>query len=76
MMIIIICVVFRVWEQLKRRSSCQVLSTETKQRLGVSRELNHPAFQAIRIEQVTYHIDTSSVSVLAKILYLLLFYSH
>ncbi|GFG40591.1 hypothetical protein Cfor_06628 [Coptotermes formosanus] len=41
----------RVWEQLKRRSSCQVLSTDSKQRLGVSRELNHPAFQAIRVEQ-------------------------
>ncbi|PSN29969.1 hypothetical protein C0J52_26564 [Blattella germanica] len=49
----------RVWEQLKRRSSCQVLSTDTKQRLGVSRELNHPAFQAIRIEQLivqSFHI--------------------
>jgi hypothetical protein len=29
-----------------------VLSTDSKQRLGISRELNHPAFQAIRVEQV------------------------
>lgn len=29
-----------------------MLSTDSKQRLGVSRELNHPAFQAIRVEQV------------------------
>jgi len=28
------------------------LSTNSKQRLGVSRELNHPAFQTIRVEQV------------------------
>ncbi|KAK7792778.1 hypothetical protein R5R35_004888 [Gryllus longicercus] len=42
----------RVWDQLKRRSSCQVLTTDSSKRLGVTRELNHPAFQAIRIEQV------------------------
>ncbi|XP_049777442.1 rho-related BTB domain-containing protein 1 [Schistocerca cancellata] len=41
----------RVWEQLKRRSSCQVLTTDSSKRLGSSRELNHPALQAIRIEQ-------------------------
>ncbi|XP_067209487.1 rho-related BTB domain-containing protein 1 isoform X3 [Linepithema humile] len=41
----------RVWEQLKRRSSFQVLPTMDNQRKtnGASRELNHPAFQNIRI---------------------------
>ncbi|XP_067013129.1 rho-related BTB domain-containing protein 1 isoform X4 [Anabrus simplex] len=47
----------RVWEQLKRRSSCQVLSTDTNKRLGMSRELNHPAFQAIRVEQVLLYCE-------------------
>nr|CAD7393180.1 unnamed protein product [Timema cristinae] len=41
----------RVWEQLKRRSSCQVLSTESNKKIGVSKDLNHPAFQTIRLEQ-------------------------
>ncbi|XP_011871192.1 PREDICTED: rho-related BTB domain-containing protein 1 isoform X3 [Vollenhovia emeryi] len=41
----------RVWEQLKRRSSFQVLPTLDNQRKSNSatRELNHPAFQNIRI---------------------------
>ncbi|XP_014469538.1 PREDICTED: rho-related BTB domain-containing protein 1 isoform X3 [Dinoponera quadriceps] len=41
----------RVWEQLKRRSSFQVLPTMDNQRKtnGATRELNHPAFQNIRI---------------------------
>jgi len=41
----------RVWEQLKRRSSFQVLPTMDNQRKnnGATKELNHPAFQNIRI---------------------------
>ncbi|XP_018358881.1 PREDICTED: rho-related BTB domain-containing protein 2 isoform X4 [Trachymyrmex cornetzi] len=41
----------KVWEQLKRRSSFQVLPTMDNQRKSNSatRELNHPAFQNIRI---------------------------
>ncbi|KAL0129664.1 hypothetical protein PUN28_001734 [Cardiocondyla obscurior] len=41
----------RVWEQLKRRSSFQVLPTMDNQRKSNSatKELNHPAFQNIRI---------------------------
>ncbi|XP_066581695.1 rho-related BTB domain-containing protein 1 isoform X2 [Prorops nasuta] len=44
----------KVWEQLKRRSSFQVLPTMDNQRIIItgavaSRELNHPAFQNIRI---------------------------
>ncbi|XP_074100160.1 rho-related BTB domain containing isoform X1 [Cotesia typhae] len=40
----------KVWEQLKRRSSFQVLPTmDQRKPTGASRELNHPAFQNIRI---------------------------
>ncbi|XP_034179954.1 rho-related BTB domain containing isoform X1 [Osmia lignaria lignaria] len=41
----------KVWEQLKRRSSFQVLPTMDNQRKsnGATRELNHPAFQNIRV---------------------------
>ncbi|XP_008545753.1 rho-related BTB domain-containing protein 1 isoform X1 [Microplitis demolitor] len=40
----------KVWEQLKRRSSFQVLPTmDQRKATGASRELNHPAFQNIRI---------------------------
>ncbi|XP_026672539.1 rho-related BTB domain-containing protein 2 isoform X2 [Ceratina calcarata] len=41
----------KVWEQLKRRSSFQVLPTVDSQRksAGATRELNHPAFQNIRV---------------------------
>ncbi|XP_033341610.1 rho-related BTB domain containing isoform X1 [Megalopta genalis] len=41
----------RIWEQLKRRSSFQVLPTMDNQRksAGATRELNHPAFQNIRV---------------------------
>ncbi|OAD58899.1 Rho-related BTB domain-containing protein 2 [Eufriesea mexicana] len=41
----------KVWEQLKRRSSFQVLPTMDNQKksAGATRELNHPAFQNIRI---------------------------
>ncbi|XP_029164826.1 rho-related BTB domain-containing protein 1 isoform X3 [Nylanderia fulva] len=41
----------RVWEQLKRRSSFQVLPTVDNQRKanGATKDLNHPAFQNIRI---------------------------
>lgn len=44
----------RVWEQLKRRSSFQVLPTMDTQRkaTGATRDLNHPAFQNIRVCQV------------------------
>ncbi|XP_039293193.1 rho-related BTB domain-containing protein 1 isoform X2 [Nilaparvata lugens] len=45
----------RVWDQLKRRSSCQVLTSSQASiaanlKAG-SRELNHPAFTAIRVQQ-------------------------
>ncbi|KAK0183399.1 hypothetical protein PV327_001445 [Microctonus hyperodae] len=40
----------KVWEQLKRRSSFQVLPTmDQRKTTGAMRELNHPAFQNIRI---------------------------
>ncbi|XP_003484740.1 rho-related BTB domain-containing protein 1 isoform X1 [Bombus vosnesenskii] len=41
----------KVWEQLKRRSSFQVLPTVDNQKKppGATRELNHPAFQNIRV---------------------------
>ncbi|XP_054265747.1 rho-related BTB domain-containing protein 1-like isoform X1 [Macrosteles quadrilineatus] len=46
----------RVWDQLKRRSSCQVLTTSSNsgnanKKVCGSRELNHPAFAAIRVQQ-------------------------
>ncbi|XP_075228582.1 rho-related BTB domain containing [Lycorma delicatula] len=45
----------RVWDQLKRRSSCQVLTSSHSSNSGSlkagSRELNHPAFTAIRVQQ-------------------------
>lgn len=52
----------RVWEQLKRRSSFQVLPTMDNQRKtsGASRELNHPAFQNIRICLVSVDICAKS----------------
>ncbi|XP_058802582.1 rho-related BTB domain-containing protein 1 isoform X2 [Phymastichus coffea] len=41
----------KVWDQIKRRSSFQVLPTLETQRkpIGATRELNHPAFQSIRV---------------------------
>lgn len=69
------CVECRVWEQLRRRASCQTLTVDmaaayASPRGGdrpaslpaprnlppvtnttVNRELNHPAFQSIRVEQ-------------------------
>ncbi|XP_012345204.1 rho-related BTB domain-containing protein 1 isoform X1 [Apis florea] len=41
----------KVWEQLKRRSSFQVLPTMDNQKkpTGTTRDLNHPAFQNIRV---------------------------
>ncbi|XP_033209942.1 rho-related BTB domain-containing protein 1 isoform X2 [Belonocnema kinseyi] len=41
----------KVWEQIKRRSSFQVLPTVDNQKksTGATRELNHPAFQSIRV---------------------------
>ncbi|XP_014216042.1 rho-related BTB domain-containing protein 1 isoform X2 [Copidosoma floridanum] len=41
----------KVWDQIKRRSSFQVLPTVESQRksIGASRELNHAAFQNIRV---------------------------
>ncbi|KAK0071419.1 hypothetical protein PV325_012985, partial [Microctonus aethiopoides] len=40
----------KVWEQLKRRSTFQVLPTmDQRKTTGAMRELNHPAFQNIRI---------------------------
>lgn len=41
---------FRVWDQLKRRSSCQVLSTNNIPK-KVLHELNHPAFESISLKQ-------------------------
>lgn len=41
----------RVWEQLKRRSSCQILTCDSNRRLDVSREMDHPAFSSIRVQQ-------------------------
>ncbi|KAL1137900.1 hypothetical protein AAG570_009595 [Ranatra chinensis] len=44
-----------VWEQLMRRSSCQVLTVSSSATLGpccvTSRELNHPAFSSISVQQ-------------------------
>lgn len=43
-----------VWDQLKRRSSCQVLTAcnnSPSQRICANRELNHPAFTSIRVQQ-------------------------
>lgn len=45
---------FRLWDLSKRRSSCQVFPSVQHQRLSINRELNHPAFQSIRIEQVLH----------------------
>ncbi|OXU26125.1 hypothetical protein TSAR_007468 [Trichomalopsis sarcophagae] len=44
----------KVWDQIKRRSSFQVLPTQETQRkpIGATRELNHPAFQCIRVAVV------------------------
>ncbi|KAL7299662.1 hypothetical protein TKK_0007421 [Trichogramma kaykai] len=41
----------KVWDQIKRRSSFQVMSSHESQRraIGATRELNHPAFQSIRV---------------------------
>jgi len=49
---------YRVWEQLKRRSSFQVLPTMDNQRKtnGATRELTHPAFQNIRVCLVSISI--------------------
>lgn len=42
-----------MWEQLKRRSSCQALPTiESKTHTDLFRDLHHPIFQSIRIIQV------------------------
>ncbi|KAK3913203.1 Rho-related BTB domain-containing protein 1 [Frankliniella fusca] len=41
----------KVWEQIKRRSSCQVLTCDSNRRLDVSREMDHPAFTSIRVQQ-------------------------
>lgn len=42
-----------MWDQLKRRSSFQVLPTaDQRKAIGATRELNHPAFQNIRIALV------------------------
>ncbi|KAK6621940.1 hypothetical protein RUM44_001747 [Polyplax serrata] len=40
----------KVWDQLKRRSSCQVLTTANLSK-KVSPELNHPAFESICVKQ-------------------------
>ncbi|XP_051158151.1 rho-related BTB domain-containing protein 1 isoform X1 [Leptopilina boulardi] len=42
----------KVWEQIKRRSSFQVLPTVDTKPTGASRELNHPAFQSIRLAMI------------------------
>ncbi|KAJ1525452.1 hypothetical protein ONE63_010263 [Megalurothrips usitatus] len=41
----------RMWDQLKRRSSCQVLSCDVNRRLDVARDMDHPAFTSIRVQQ-------------------------
>ncbi|KAL0277501.1 UNVERIFIED_CONTAM: hypothetical protein PYX00_004753 [Menopon gallinae] len=42
----------KVWEQLKRRSSCQVLpSSNNARKMGVCHELNHPAFESMCVKQ-------------------------
>ncbi|XP_065339074.1 rho-related BTB domain-containing protein 1 isoform X3 [Cloeon dipterum] len=41
----------RLWDLSKRRSSCQVFPSIHHQRVSINKELNHPAFQSIRIEQ-------------------------
>lgn len=42
----------KVWDQLKRRSSCQVLSTgSNSKKSGIFRDLNHPAFESICVKQ-------------------------
>lgn len=48
---------YRVWEQLKRRSSFQVLPTMDNQKkpTGTTRDLNHPAFQNIRVCLVSFY---------------------
>lgn len=66
-----------MWEQLKRRSSCQILpSTEhtfkhssLKISGGANRELNHPAFQSIRITQCDglQSANTQTVITLTKL---------
>lgn len=44
---------FRMWEQLKRRSSYQALPTiEPKKQSDLFRDLHHPVFQSIRVIQV------------------------
>ncbi|XP_025156502.1 rho-related BTB domain-containing protein 1 isoform X3 [Harpegnathos saltator] len=63
----------RVWEQLKRRSSFQVLPTMDNQRKtnGATRELNHPAFQNIRIcltENVNGMQQPTTVVTLSKLI--------
>lgn len=42
----------KVWDQLKRRSSCQVLSTSANsKKSGIFRDLSHPAFESICVKQ-------------------------
>jgi hypothetical protein len=42
---------FRMWEQLKRRSSYQALPTYEPKK-DIYRDLHHPVFQNIRVVQV------------------------
>lgn len=59
-----------MWEQLKRRASCQILPTSDRDKpINASRELNHPAFQSIRITQVEglQTANTQTVVTLSKL---------
>lgn len=52
---------FRMWEQLKRRSSYQALPTiESKKPIDIFRDLHHPIFQNIRIIHVFTTIQKSN----------------
>ncbi|XP_044740814.1 rho-related BTB domain-containing protein 1 isoform X2 [Chrysoperla carnea] len=60
----------KMWEQLKRRSSCQILSvSDTFKKTGANRELNHPAFQSIRVTQCDglQSANTQTVITLTKL---------
>lgn len=60
----------RVWEQIKRRSSFQVLPTVDNQKksTGATRELNHPAFQSIRVVVVSSYIKLFIFQISSKMI--------
>lgn len=64
---------FRMWEQLKRRSSYQALPTvEPKRQPDLFRDLHHPVFQSIRVVQVENGrnslIQTQTIVTLSKLI--------